>query len=207
MWHTPKGERTLKGAEAALFREALGTLVDQIRIDDEEFWQSSISLFDSLSHQQKLAVLALVGAGLLRESQPALKLTATLEATVAVIYEMIRTSVEIEIDHSRDLGVSTIWRELVLYACQELKIEELIEPNSPDLDEWDVLIDCLVGEILWDEDWLEVDHYLDADPNSSRGVKKMMGIDKDYYIAVPPDPTSKEVEGILATLHGLISEE
>ena len=39
MWWTPEGERTLKGAEARLFREALGTLVDMVRDDDEGPWQ------------------------------------------------------------------------------------------------------------------------------------------------------------------------
>ena len=41
------------------------------------------------------------------------------------------------------------------------------------------------------------------DPKASQAVKKLMGIDEDYYIAVPPDPTEKEMEGIWATLRGL----
>ncbi len=34
MWWTPDGERVLQGAEAQLFREALGVLVDMVRDDD-----------------------------------------------------------------------------------------------------------------------------------------------------------------------------
>jgi hypothetical protein len=34
-------------------------------------------------------------------------------------------------------------------------------------------------------------------------VKKLLGIDEDYYIAVPPDPTDEEMEGIWATLRKL----
>lgn len=44
---------------------------------------------------------------------------------------------------------------------------------------------------------------LDADPKASQAVKKLMGIDDDYYVAVPPDPTEEEMEGIWATLRGL----
>ena len=35
MWWTPDGERILQGAEAGLFREALGMIVDMVRDDDE----------------------------------------------------------------------------------------------------------------------------------------------------------------------------
>jgi hypothetical protein len=34
-------------------------------------------------------------------------------------------------------------------------------------------------------------------------VKKLLGIDEDYYVAVPRDPTEEEMEGILVTLRGL----
>jgi hypothetical protein len=33
MWWTPDGERILQGAEASLFREALGMTVDMVRDD------------------------------------------------------------------------------------------------------------------------------------------------------------------------------
>ncbi len=39
MWWTPDGERILQGAEAQLFQEALGVLVDMVRDDDEGLWQ------------------------------------------------------------------------------------------------------------------------------------------------------------------------
>ena len=54
MWWTPDGERTLKGAEAALIREALGTLVDMVRDDDEGLWQFAVPPFDTLQPNQKL---------------------------------------------------------------------------------------------------------------------------------------------------------
>ena len=47
---------------------------------------------------------------------------------------------------------------------------------------------------------------MDADPKASQAVKNLMGIDEDYYIAVPPDPTEKEMEGVWATLRGLTQD-
>ena len=33
-----------------------------------------------------------------------------------------------------------------------------------------------------------------------------MGIDEDYYVAVPPDPTDKEMVNVWATLRGLTQD-
>jgi len=44
---------------------------------------------------------------------------------------------------------------------------------------------------------------MDADPRAGRVAKELLGIDEDYYIAVPPDPTDEEMEGVWATLLGL----
>ena len=41
------------------------------------------------------------------------------------------------------------------------------------------------------------------DPKAGRAVKELLGIDEDYYIAVPPDPTDEEMKGVWATLRGL----
>ena len=93
-------------------------------------------------------------------------------------------------------------RELVLAACREQGIEELPDPESEDFDEWEVLVSSLADGVLWDEDWKDATH-LDADPKASQAVKKLLGIDGDYYVAVSPDPTDVELEGVWATLLGL----
>ncbi len=201
MWWTPDGERILQGAEATLFREALGTLVDMIRDDDEGMWQFDAPPFDDLQPNQKLTVLAQIGTALLREDQP--KLTAVLEAAVEAVYETIRVMVAIEIDEPVENRESPSWRELVLAACRERGIEELLDAQSEDLDEWDVFVSCLADGVLWDEDWKDNESLLDADPKASQAVKKLMGIDEDYYITVPPDPTEEEMEGVWATLRRL----
>jgi hypothetical protein len=203
MWWTPDGERVLQGAEAQLFLEALGVLVDMVRDDDERMWRFGAPPFDNLQPNQKLAVLAQVGSALLRDDQSMPKLTAVLEAAVGAVYESIRVMVEIEIDEPVEEREWSSWRELVLAACRERGIEDLLDPESEDLDNWEVLVECQADTVLWDQDWKDTDDHLDADPKASRMVKNLLGIDEDYYVAVPPDPTEKEMEGIRATLRVL----
>lgn len=204
MWLTSEGERTLRGCEAALFTEALAVIVDMVR-EEDGLWTFDSPPFDDLRPNQKLAMLAQVGVSLLREA-PAVPLTALNEATVAAVYESIRTMLEIEIDQSATFEKSATWRELVLAACREWSIEARLDADSADLDEWNLLIDVLAGRVLWDEDWKDAEYHLDADPVTSGTVKDVLGIDSDYYVAIPPDPTNEELEAICTTLRELIGQ-
>ncbi|MGO9113256.1 MAG: hypothetical protein ACLP9L_28830 [Thermoguttaceae bacterium] len=65
MWWTPDGDRILQGAEARLFREALGMVVGMVRDDTEGHWQIRVPPFDELQPDMKLVVLAKVGNSLL----------------------------------------------------------------------------------------------------------------------------------------------
>ena len=205
MWWTPDGERVLHGREAALFRESLGVLTDFVHDDEQgDLCQFGISIFDDLQRSQKLAMLAEIGTALLREETPSPALTAVREATVAVVYEMIRDVVQLEIDDPQAAGGSPAWRELVLGACRDGQLaDDLPSPDSEDRDEWDFLIQCLADRILWDADWNGEGAHLDADPKTSRAMKKLFGIDKDYYVDVPPDPSDAELEEIISTLYAL----
>ena len=206
MWWTPDGERTLHGAEAMLFREALAVTVDMVREDDEGHQEFGVPPFDKLQPNQKLAVLAEVSSALLQEDRPMPRLTAVREAAVAAVYEAIMIWVEMEIDQAAEgleSPTSPTWRDLILAACQEREVEELLDPASEEIGEWELLVCCLSDSVLWDEDWRDSESLLDVDPKASQAVKKLMGIDDDYYVAVPPDPTEKEMEGIWAKLRGL----
>jgi hypothetical protein len=68
---------------------------------------------------------------------------------------------------------------LVLAAGRERGIEDLLDPESEDLDEWEVLVSRLADAVLWDQDWKDTDDHLDADPKASRMVKNVLGIDED----------------------------
>ena len=203
MWWTPDGQRVLQDAEGRLFREALGTIVDMVREEDEGLWQVGAPPFDNLRHNQKLAVLTQVGTALLHENEPMPKLTAVLEAGAGAIYETIRVMVEMEIDQPAEWRESPSWRDLVLAACRQRGVEELLDPESQDLDEWEVLVASLADGVLWDEDWRDNESLMDVDPKAGRAVKELMGIDEDYYVAPAPDPTDKEMEGVWRTLRAL----
>lgn len=78
-WRTEIGERTLKGAEATLFRESLGNVVDMVEAElagDSDLWEFGIPVFDQLGAHAKLALLAEVGWALLRDTDACPKLTA-----------------------------------------------------------------------------------------------------------------------------------
>jgi hypothetical protein len=64
------------------------------------------------------------------------------------------------------------------------------------------LFDCLEGRLLWARDW-EMEEHLDADPEASRRVKQELGIDADYFVAVPPDPSEEECERLVGELREL----
>ena len=68
------------------------------------------------------------------------------------------------------------------------------------------LVDYLADAVLWDEDWKEADQHLDVDPAAGRVMKKLLGIDQDYYVSVPPDPPDEEMKGVWAALRGLTQD-
>ncbi len=131
-------------------------------------------------------------------------MTAVLEATVAAVYRQVRELVELEIHDPED--ETTYWRQQVLDAFREsVDDDDVPDAECDDLGEWVLLIDCLADRILWDEDWADGDLYLDDDPESSQHLKKIMGVDPDYYVDVPPDPTDDELDDVLDTLRRLTS--
>jgi hypothetical protein len=91
MWWMPEGQRILQGAEAGLFREALGTIVHMARDDDEGLWQFDAPPFDGLRPNQKLAVLAQVGSALYTLRNATSTLYARRHLVVLHIFALDRT--------------------------------------------------------------------------------------------------------------------
>ena len=91
-------------------------------------------------------------------------------------------------------------------ACRETGIyNDLSDFDEDSSDDWDLLIECLEGRVLWDRDW-ELEEQLDIEPVAGRRVKRELGIDNDYFVAVPPDPTDEEAERLLKELRELTRE-
>src|SRR5688572_15324641 len=99
MWRTEEGNRVLKGAEAALFREGLYSLVDWT-----EEWPEhpiGVRLFDQLNQGEKLAILDEVSRALIVRRVRCPVHTAVNEGTIAAIYYQIANDVQVEIDEGR----------------------------------------------------------------------------------------------------------
>jgi hypothetical protein len=80
----------------------------------------------------------------------------------------------------------------------------LPDATSEDDDDWEFLVHGLVNRILWEDgDYNPGHHFLDADLAEARLRMKLMGIDKEYYTAIAPDPLDDELEPIRRTLRSL----
>jgi hypothetical protein len=206
MWMSAQGEMVLQGAHATLMRNALGFVADIVKQKADQVtthWQFNVPPFDKLDWRPQLVLLSRVGDALLSEQVATLQHTELNDATAAVLYAAIRQSIEIEIDNVELFGgdedwetddpALPSWREMVLAACHDEEIDDLPPVDSPDVDEWDVLIDCLSTNILWDADWQIGDLFLDVDPQRGNEVKRTMGIDQDYFVDVPPEGDEDEL--------------
>jgi len=146
-WRTPDGNRILRSREAALFKSALGMLVDMAEEeteDSERVFRVGIPPYDYLCGPVKLAALAEVAEGLLRESKETPPLTAFNEGAVAAIYTLIDDSLQQELaddgawegpdpmfkeaDYSP--GWRYHWRTLIVAASNER--EEFEFANDPE---------------------------------------------------------------------------
>ncbi len=164
MWHTSRGRRTLRGAEAELIATAIDTMIDEmtIWIDDVEggivegVYESGVPLFDTMTTSQRIGSLYRVAHDLLTDAAPTPEPSAAAEATVAAIFQCVQDHVAIEIDWQIEealapLGspeqaiaaeLTTPWRRRVLAAVDELRRddhgEEVWQPGwtPPDDERW-----------------------------------------------------------------------
>lgn len=205
MYNTPVGVRVLEGAERRLFVETLAMLIDDASMEDEPLDSGP---YYGLQRNQKIFVLHTVARALLFEDEPAPELTASVEAAVAAVFERVGFMVSLESsgeldDCRQDRRNFPSWRELVSTACRETGIfDNLAEVDDDCSEDWDLLLECLEGRLLWDSDWA-IDEQLDADPEAGGSVKDLLGIDPDYFVDVPPEPCDAEADRLLAELRAL----
>ena len=82
---------------------------------------------------------------------------------------------------------------------------ELPAESCTDLDEWNFLIEGLSDAILWDDDWIDDGLILDADPETARARREMLGIEDDYYQTIVPEPSESDLHQARQTLRNLIA--
>jgi hypothetical protein len=228
MWHTPVGDRHLVGSEAELIRSALGMLVDQVSTwaesgieEPSERWTCGTQPFDLLTTTQQLAVLYDVARHLLEETPTTLPLTEVAESTVGEIFEQIRAGLEMEIDDQEqgeelDEPYARIlsWRAQIRAAYrdtrtqdewEELEAEGFTLPSYDDTDteRWHDLIERLTDRILWDRDYQMASLFLDSDPKKASQIKRLLGVNTDYFTAIAPEARQQEVNELLVRIKAI----
>ncbi len=189
MWPTSKGVRALDGAEALLVR-AIRHLWEQLeialRLPDQQ-WTSSVRVFDMLECDQKIVQLSIIAWELLCNDAPAPSSNAMNEGTVAVIFDTISVCIASEIQR----GVTRTdydWRGLVHTAIPLRQGPGLnaFGVRSKDIAQWTTLLKRLSSDLLWHNAWADDGFIIDADPVTADVRKERLGIDEDYFLAVPP---------------------
>jgi len=141
-----------------------------------------------------------IARALLCEDEPAPALTATVEASVWCVFQHVRDLLEVEIEDPLEERRQPSWRQLVLAASRETQVtDHLPDENSTEKADWEFLIDCLEGRVLWDYDW-QLEDSVDLAPDASQRLKDELGIADDYFVTVPPDPSDAEAERLLQQL-------
>lgn len=214
MWRTSEGIRTLKAGEAALVRAAVNDIWKELEQDQDNSdpWEWGVPLFDNLEWAEKVVLLANVASALLRDDVAPMPLTGVNEATVGVLFEHIRQAIQVEIDcqHDNPRDLMCFWRRSVLalirrYAWDE--DEPLPTETCDDRNEWEWMVEAIADGILWDNDWLDGNFFMDVDPETAAMRKRGMGIDEDYYTTIIPRPTDSDVEKARCTLIEFMAQE
>jgi hypothetical protein len=213
MWNTGDGERVLRNEEWEVFSTGLDLLRDMVEMDihgDDDNAVAGVQVFDDLTAEQKLVVLADVAEALRSPSIPAPNFTATNEAAIAAVFSMFKAMLEAEIDTAQsEMGKpSTALRLLLLTAIGQVEEQEEPLPSEVNLDtdEWDILLEVLKGRVLWDTDFAMGDAFLDLPPDEAKAKMDRYGIDSDYFLSTPPEPDKAALADArkrLARLQGL----
>src|SRR2546421_12228049 len=101
MWRMQDANRVLTEAEWALFRTGLDLLRDSIEEDiraETDDADTGIPVFDRLTPEQKLALLAETAHALRDPVVPMPHHTAVNEGVIAAVFSMIRVELEAELD-------------------------------------------------------------------------------------------------------------
>lgn len=189
MWYTPQGEKHFDGPFGTLLAVGLTRILYMLKPHLLPHnvpipFHSGYRAFDHLTREQQVAALFEVGSALLRVQSSPPDIKAYHEAAAATVFWGILLELEHEI---REKEVNL--RHLVLRVFDEKYngLDPLVMPDCDDLEDWKILLDDLAAFIIWDDSF-ENDSINDLSPEKREEFFDKVSIDRDYYIAIPPDP-------------------
>jgi hypothetical protein len=68
---------------------------------------------------------------------------------------------------------------------------ELIDVESEEEDDWEMVIEIMESQVLWDADY-DLDEFEDIDPDNSDLLKQLLGMQDTYFSSIPDDPARPE---------------
>lgn len=205
MWNMHSGKRVLTESEWTVFEYGLGVLRDLLEEELEspsDLPCTGVLVFDRLTTEQKIVLLADVASALRDPAVPIPELTAANEGAVAAVINILRDLLEDELDANRSEAnpPRTDLRKALLAVGVEDGWEEMPAATDSDSESWAFVLDSFEDLILWDTDYELVDQFLDLPPDAAREIKQMSGIPEDFYIASPIEPDARRLEAARVAL-------
>jgi len=209
MLRTQNGKRVLTEAEWQLLAVGIAALWDRVEQDiftERDDARVGIAVFDRLTAEQKLGLIAEVAVALRRPAVAAPDRTAAIEGTISAVFETLLELLDDEIGiHDQD---HTKIRQLILAAAGENSGEfdaPLPSPTCPKPDDWGGLMAAIACRISLNDDFDMEAEIIDLSPRQSSARMKMLGIDRNYFLYTPPEPNLQALCKARRTLRHLLS--
>jgi hypothetical protein len=77
--------------------------------------------------------------------------------------------------------------------------------DCDEIDDWETEIESLASGFLWDADF-EYTEIPDMPPERAAAERESLGIDNDYFTALPPDPNDEEFDDLVDRIRKLCKD-
>ncbi|VTR92758.1 Uncharacterized protein OS=Singulisphaera acidiphila (strain ATCC BAA-1392 / DSM 18658 / VKM B-2454 / MOB10) GN=Sinac_1675 PE=4 SV=1 [Gemmata massiliana] len=209
MWRMHDGNRVFTDAEWELFAAGLDLLCSFVESDissGTNYTESGVGVFDRLTAEQKLALLADVASALRDPAIPMPFHTAANEGAIAAVFRSVWDALEEELDAQGSGEKRTEIRQLIRDAAADSldRPNRLPSPKHPKRTVWKNLLELIEGRVFWDSDYALDDGLLDMPPEGTQAVLASLTIDPNYFLSVPRDPDEAGVIAARQTLARLL---
>jgi hypothetical protein len=205
MWRMQSGERVLTAAEWCCLSDAVDWLRDGIESDvdsDSNVTDTGIAIFDRLTAEQKLLILADTVEALVVPEIPCPDHTAVNEGTIAAIFATLRQHIDFEMD----MESGTHHRRALLAALADDPPEEMPAADCDDGDEWDLMVEFFTDRVLWDRDF-EIEEVADLPPEAAAELHEMMRFGgREYFSTAADEPAAGVLENARLKLRKLVKD-